>query len=58
MGICKIRSLVDCQETIKIRLEKIIEFCREKRYTYTVSCLENARGDIFMAIESGARKGR
>jgi hypothetical protein len=51
--------LVDCQDTIqamiaskKTRLEKIIEFCREKEYMHTVSYLENARGDMFTAIEN------
>ena len=59
MEICSIRPLVDCQDTIqamiaskRMRLEKIIEFCREKRLTHTVSYLENARGDMFTAIEN------
>jgi hypothetical protein len=59
MEICAIRPLVDCQDTIqamiaskKTRLEKIIEFCREKEYMHTVSYLENARGDMFTAIEN------
>lgn len=59
MEICAIRPLVDCQDTIremiaskKARLEKIIEFCKEKQYAHTVSYLENARGDMFTAIEN------
>jgi hypothetical protein len=59
MEICAIRPLVDCQDTIqamiaskRMRLEKIIEFCRQKGFTHTVSYLENARGDMFTAIEN------
>jgi hypothetical protein len=59
MEICAIRPLVDCQETIqamiaskKTRLEKVIEFCREKKYTHTATYLENARGDMFTAVEN------
>jgi len=58
MEICAIRSLVDCPDTIqamvdskKGRLEKIIEFCREKKFEHTVSYLENARADMFTALE-------
>lgn len=59
MEICAIRPLVDCQDTIEAmvtskrdRLEKIMEYCRTKGYTHTVSYLENARGDMFTAIEN------
>jgi hypothetical protein len=59
MEICAIRPLVDCRDTIEAmvaskrdRLEKIIEYCRTKGYTHTVSYLENARGDMFTAIEN------
>jgi len=59
MEICAIRSLVDCEDTIlamidskRARLEKIIEYCREKEFKHTVSYLENARGDMFTAIEN------
>jgi len=59
MEICAIRPLVDCNDTIqamiaskKTRLEKIIEFCREKGYMHTVSYLENAYADMFTAIEN------
>ena len=59
MEICAIRPLVDCQDTIeamiaskRMRLEKIIEFCRQNGFTHTVSYLENARGNMFTAIEN------
>ena len=59
MEICAIRPLVDCQDTIqamiaskRMRLEKTIAYCREKGFTHTVSYLENARGDMFTAIEN------
>ncbi len=59
MEICAIRPLVDCDEIIKAmiaskreRLDKIIAFCREKEFKYTTSYLENARGDMFTAIEN------
>ncbi len=59
MEICAIRPLVDCQDTIqamiaskRARLEKIIGYCREKEYMHTASYLENARGDMFTAIEN------
>jgi hypothetical protein len=59
MEICAIRPLVDCPDTIqamiaskKGRLEKTIAFCREKGFTHTVSYLENARGDMFTAVEN------
>ena len=58
MEICAIRSLVDCPETIQAmiasknaRLDQVIEFCRQKEYSHTVSYLENARGDMFTALE-------
>jgi hypothetical protein len=34
------------------RLEQIIEYCREKGYSHTISYLENVRGDMFTAIEN------
>ncbi len=59
MEICAIRPLVDCQDTIqamiaskKKRLEKVIAYCREKEFTHMVSYLENARGDMFTAVEN------
>jgi len=59
MEICAIRSLVDCPDTIKAmveskraRLEKIIDYCREKEFKHCVSYLENARGDMFTALEN------
>jgi len=59
MEICAIRPLVDCQDTIqamiaskRTRLEKTIAYCREKGFTHTVSYLENARGDMFTAVEN------
>lgn len=59
MEISAIRSLVDCPDTIqamiaskKMRLEKIIEFCKEKEFNHTASYLENARGDMFTALEN------
>jgi hypothetical protein len=59
MEICAIRPLVDCQDTIqamiaskRTRLEKTIAYCREKGFTHTVSYLENARSDMFTAIEN------
>ena len=59
MEICAIRPLVDCPDTIqamlaskRTRLEKTIAHCREKGFTHTVSYLENARGDMFTAIEN------
>ncbi len=58
MEICAIRPFVDCKKTIEAiikskrkRLEAVIEHCREKGYTHTVSYLENARPDMFTAIE-------
>ena len=59
MEICAIRPLVDCQDTIqamiaskRTRLEETIAYCREKGFTHTVSYLENARGDMFTAVEN------
>lgn len=59
MEICAIRSLVDCPETIqamiaskRTRLDQVIEFCRQKNYSHTMSYLENARGDMFTALEN------
>lgn len=57
--ICVIRSLVDCPDTIKAmirsknrRLRKIIKYCEEKNFKHTVSYLENARNDMFTALEN------
>jgi hypothetical protein len=59
MEICAIRSLVDCPDTIKAmveskraRLEKVIDYCREKEFKHCVSYLENARDDMFTALEN------
>jgi hypothetical protein len=59
MEVCAIRSLVDCPDTIKAmieskraRLEKVINYCREKEFKHCVSYLENARGDMFTALEN------
>lgn len=59
MEICAIRSLVDCPDTIKAmveskraRLEKVIDYCREKEFKHCESYLENARGDMFTALEN------
>jgi len=58
MEICAIRPLVDCKKTIekmieskRKRLEAVIVHCREKGYKHTASYLENARPDMFTAIE-------
>jgi hypothetical protein len=58
MEICAIRPFVDCKKTMetminskKKRLEEVIEHCRQKGYNHTVSYLENARPDMFTAIE-------
>ncbi len=58
MEICAIRPFVDCQETIATmvesktkRLDEIIKYCQEQGYTSTVSYLENARPDMFTALE-------
>ena len=59
MEICAIRSLVDFPDTIRAmleskraRLEKIIAYCKEKKYGYCVAYLENARADMFTALEN------
>jgi hypothetical protein len=59
MEICAIRSLVDCPDTIKAmleskkaRLEKVIAYCRGKKYEHCVVYLENARADMFTALEN------
>jgi len=59
MEICAIRPLVDCQDTIQAmiaskrkRLEEIMAFCRENGYEHTLSYLENARADMFTAVEN------
>jgi len=58
MEICAIRPLVDCQKTIekmieskKKRLEEVVKYCLGKGYSHTASYLENARPDMFTAIE-------
>ena len=58
MEICAIRPFVDCQQTIermveskRKRLDEIIKYCREQGYPRTVSYLENARPDMFTAVE-------
>jgi len=58
MEICAIRPLVDDKQTIaamvaskKARLEQVIKHCDEQEYAHTVSYLENARSDMFTAIE-------
>jgi hypothetical protein len=62
--ICSIRPLVDCQDTIqamisskRMRLLKVKEFCMEKKLSHTVSYLQNARGDMFTAIENRLEGG-
>ena len=59
MEICAIRPLVDCQKTIekmieskRNRLEEVVKYCLSKGYTHTVSYLENAKPDMFTAIEN------
>jgi len=59
MEICAIRSLVDCPDTInamleskKARLEKVIVYCRENEFKRCVAYLENARADMFTALEN------
>jgi len=58
MEICAIRPFVDCQQTIEMmiaskrkRLEETISYCRKNGYARTVSYLENARPDMFTALE-------
>lgn len=59
LEICAIRNLVDCPDTIKAmiaskqkRLGKVIARCRKKKLRHMVTYLENARGDMFTAIEN------
>jgi len=59
MEICAIRSLVDCRDTIQAmigskrkRFELIVEFCKENKLEHTASYLENARSDMFTALEN------
>lgn len=59
MEICATRSLVDCPDTIKAmleskraRLEKVIAYCRENKFKRCVSYLENARENMFTALEN------
>ena len=59
LEICAIRPLVDCKQTIekmieskRKRLEAVIVHCREKGYKHTVAYLENARPDMFTALEN------
>jgi len=59
LEICAIRPLVDCEETIKAmiaskkeRLDKVIEYCRDREYKATVEYLENAKSDMFTAINN------
>jgi hypothetical protein len=33
-------------------LDQVIELCRQKNYSHMVSYLENARGDMFTALEN------
>lgn len=58
MEVCAIRPLVDCQKTIekmieskRKRLGAVIQYCLSKGYAHTASYLENARPDMFTAIE-------
>jgi hypothetical protein len=58
MEICAIRPLVECPKTIdrmiaskRARLDEVIGYCRTKGYTHTVAYLENARPDLFTAVE-------
>lgn len=58
MEICAIRPFVDCQQTIEMmieskrkRLEEVISHCRKNGYGRTVAYLENARPDMFTALE-------
>jgi hypothetical protein len=58
MEICALRPFIDCKKTIaaiikskRERLEEMIAYCQAKGYTHTVSYLENARPDMFTAIE-------
>ena len=59
MEISAIRTMVDCQDTIQAmiaskqdRLDKIIAFCKENEFKHTASYIENARNDMFTALEN------
>jgi len=59
LEVCAIRPYVDCQKTIekmienkKKRLEVIIKDCTEKGYRHTAAYIENAKPDLFTAIEN------
>lgn len=59
LEICAIRPFVDCQKTIekiieskRKRLEVVIKDCIEKEYRHTAAYLENAKPDMFTAIEN------
>lgn len=59
LEICAIHPLVECEDTIKAmiaskkeRLDKVIAYCREREYKSTVEYLENAKGDMFTAINN------
>ena len=59
LEICAIRPFVDCQKTIekiieskRKRLEVVIKDCIEKGYRHTAAYLENAKPDMFTAIEN------
>jgi hypothetical protein len=58
MEICAIRPYVDDKQTIaamiaskKARLAEVIRHCGERGYTHTVAYLENARPDMFTALQ-------
>ena len=58
MEICAIRPFVDCQKTRekmieskRNRIEEVIKYCLSRGYAHTVSYLENAKPDMFTAIE-------
>jgi hypothetical protein len=58
MEICAIRPFIDCRQTIEMmveskrkRLDEIIKYCKDQGYSSTVSYLENARPDMFTALE-------
>jgi hypothetical protein len=62
MEISAIRTMVDCQDTIQAmiaskqdRLDKIIAFCKENDFKHTASYIENARNDMFTALENRLR---
>ena len=59
MEICSIRPLVDDMDIIKTmvqsktdRLEKLISFCAVKEYKHSTADLENAKPDMFTAINN------